>query len=148
MSARLKFDDGIKEFEVNGKELLRFNPSDPNVYRRFFEVAEELPAMEEDFRKRAERLDKEDAVALLGLMGELDKKVKERLSYVFGPENDFERILGGVNLMAVGQNGQRIVVNVLEAFQPILEEGVKQHRKEAAAEAVAQAKARRAAAGE
>ena len=83
MPTRLKFDDGIKEFEVNGKELLRFNPSDPNVYRRFFEVAEELPAMEEDFRKRAERLDKEDAVALLGLMGELDKKVKERLIYSF-----------------------------------------------------------------
>ena len=46
------------------------------------------------------------------------------------------------------QNGERIVTNVITALQPILEEGVAQHRKEAADRAVAEAKARRVQRGE
>ena len=29
---KLSFDTGIREYDVNGNGVLRFNPSDPNVY--------------------------------------------------------------------------------------------------------------------
>ena len=32
---KLFFDDGIKEFETNNGQILRFNPSDPAFYDRF-----------------------------------------------------------------------------------------------------------------
>jgi len=143
MAGKLAIDNGILEFEVNGGELLRFNPSDPNVYHRFSELAVELPKLEEDFRKQAETLDEKDAAGMLALMNAFDRALKEKLAQVFGEENDFDRILGGVNLLAVGRNGQRLISNVLESLQPLLEEGVKRHRQHAAAEAVAEAKARR-----
>lgn len=155
MAEKLVFDDGVKEFEVNGRELLRFNPTDLNIYHRFFEVAEELPALEREYMTATRETPGpvgEDGFAGAGealrIMRAFDAKIKERLSYVFGAENDFDRIVGGVNLMAVGKNGERIVTNVITALQPILEEGVAQHRKEAADRAVAEAKARRVQRGE
>ena len=155
MAEKLVFDNGIKEFEVNGRELLRFNPTDLNVYRRFFEVAEELPALEREYMEATKAQSGQTggdgfagAGEVLKIMRDFDAKIKERLSYVFGEENDFDRIVGGVNLMAVGKNGERIVTNVFAALQPILEEGVAQHRREAAGQAVAEAKARRAQRGE
>ena len=33
---QLTIDTGVQEFEINGSGVLRFNPSDPNVYNRFF----------------------------------------------------------------------------------------------------------------
>ena len=143
MAGKLAIDNGILEFEVNGRELLRFNPSDPNVYHRFSALAVELPELEEDFRKKAEALDEKDAASMLALMNAFDGALKEKLGQVFGEENDFDRILGGVNLLAVGKNGKRLISNVLEALQPLLEDGVKRHRQQAAAEAVAEAKTRR-----
>ena len=34
---KLSIDTGVQEFEINGSGVLRFNPSDPNVYNRFME---------------------------------------------------------------------------------------------------------------
>ena len=31
----LSIDTGIQEFQINNGGVLRFNPSDPNVYNRF-----------------------------------------------------------------------------------------------------------------
>ena len=79
MAGKLAIDNGILEFEVNGGELLRFNPSDPNVYHRFSELAVELPKLEEDFRKQAETLDEKDAAGMLALMNAFDRALKEKL---------------------------------------------------------------------
>lgn len=150
MAEKLNFDDGIKEYEVNGRELLRFNPSDPNVYNRFCELYEELSKLEESYEAELKRLeaettddDVESSGKALKLMHDIDAKVKARLSYVFGEGNDFDRIMGGVNLMAIGKNGERIVTNLLAALQPIIEDGIRQHQSDAAAEAVAAAKLNR-----
>ena len=71
--------------------------------------------------------------------------MKEVLGWVFGEGNDFDQILGGVNLLAVGKNGQRVVTNLFDALQPILVEGAENCARAQTEAAVAQAKARRAA---
>lgn len=151
---KLVFDDGVQEFEVNGKEILRFNPSDPNVYSRFMEVGEEIRNIEKEYVAQAERetvpqeMD-EDGFAvgsrIVRAMREFDRRVKERLSYVFGQENDFDRILGGVNLMAVATNGERIVTNFLNALLPIIEDGIAKQDMDKASKAAQEAAKRRAA---
>ena len=35
---KLSLDTGIQEYQINDNGILRFNPSDPNVYARFMET--------------------------------------------------------------------------------------------------------------
>lgn len=147
---KLIFDDGIQEFEVNGRAVLRFNPSDVNVYNRFFEVADEIEDMEREYAQsisgQADDIDERGFAKsgnTLKRMREFDARVKARLSYIFGEENDFDRILDGVNLFAVGKNGERVATNVLAALQPIIEDGLRSHTQQKAQEAAQAAKAAR-----
>ena len=127
---KLNIDTGVEEFEINGGEaagggVLRFNPSDPNVYNRFFDARDRLIEMDQEINERQQALrdetasDEDKAAAFLKVLREYDIKIKSLLSEVFGPENDFDRILGGVNLAAAATNGERVVTNLLAALTPI-----------------------------
>ena len=142
---KIIFDSGVKEFKINGSGVLRFNPGDPNVYARFLEAAEKIRAVEEELTRQAKEMPQEDSgKAAVKLMAEADKQMKEILGWVFGSANNFDKILGGVNLLAVAGNGERVVTNLFTALQPILVEGAKRCANEKTQEAVRKANARRA----
>lgn len=130
----LNIDTGVEEFRVNGRGVLRFNPADPNLYHRFFAAGAELDGYDEQQR----------AAAGLAQLNEYDGKIKKLLTGIFGEENDFDAILGGVNLAGVGANGKRVVQNLLEALTPILREGAERRLTAAADAAAARADAARA----
>lgn len=61
---KLSIDTGVQEFEINGGEaagggILRFNPSDPNVYNRFFEARERLIELDREINERQQALREE-----------------------------------------------------------------------------------------
>ena len=63
---KLNIDTGVEEFEINGGEMagggvLRFNPSDPNVYNRFFEARDRLIEMDQEIGERQQALRDETA---------------------------------------------------------------------------------------
>lgn len=124
---QLIFDSGIKEYQINGKGVLRFNPSDPNVYGRFMAAMDKIKTVESQMTEKAKVLENTEGnntgEAAISIMCETDKKMKSILNEIFGMENDFDAILEGVNLMAVATNGKRVVTNLLEVLQPIMEEG-------------------------
>lgn len=124
---RLIFDSGIKEYQINGRGVLRFNPSDPNVYARFMDLAPKIKEIEGEMNVKASRIDRAEKAAAgeqtLLIMRETDRRIKSVLNEVFGRDNDFEEILEGVNLMAVASNGKRVVENLIDALLPIMEEG-------------------------
>ena len=125
---QLNFDSGIKEYQINGKGVLRFNPSDPNVYARFMDLLPKIQEIEKEMNQKSAAVDSSSENAgeqTLRIMKEMDSRIKAVLNDVFGSENDFEEILEGVNLMAVATNGQRVVANLMDALQPIMEDGVK-----------------------
>lgn len=135
----LNIDTGVEEFRVNGRGVLRFNPADPNLYHRFFAAGAELDGYDAALTKALAALDGDEqqrAAAGLALLNEYDGKIKKLLTGIFGAENDFDAILGGVNLAGVGANGKRVVQNLLEALTPILREGA-ERRLTAAADAAA-----------
>lgn len=138
---KLTIDVGIKEFEVNGKGILRFNPSDPELYERFVCLTEELTTLEKEFTTKAEKagISENKGENIIHLMHEYDTTIKSKLSIVFGEENDFNKILEGVSLLAVTLTG-RVVTNLINALAPILEEGASRHIEDSAAEAVNAAK--------
>ena len=123
---QLIFDSGIKEYQINGKGVLRFNPSDPNVYARFMDLVPRINEIEKEMNQKAAKIDRNAETAgeeTLRVMKETDQRIKAVLNQIFGQENDFDKILEGVNLMAVATNGERVVTNLMDALQPIMESG-------------------------
>lgn len=114
---KLTFDTGIRTYKV-GAGVLKFNPTDPNVYARFLETLDSLG----DLEKELTAASGQEAVAALA---RADRQIKERLSYVFGPGNDLESVFSGVSLLAVGANGERLITNFLAAMEPILSQGAR-----------------------
>ncbi len=138
------FDSGIREFQVNGNGVLRFNPGDLNVYTRFMESAQKIAEIEADMVAEGEKLTKDgdpDTAKMLQLLTDADKKVKEVLRYVFGEQNDFDQIMCGVNCLSPASNGERVITNFLTSLQPILEDGAQKAARAQAASLAANAKA-------
>lgn len=133
---KIKLDSGMRCFEV-GEGVLRFNPADPNVYARFMACGEKLQTVEEELMQMA----KENPG--FSLMQEADRKLKDMLAWIFGSHNDFEKILGGVSLLAMGENGNRVIVNFLSAIQPFMEAGARECIKQETEKAQKKAQARR-----
>ena len=140
---KIKFDTGLEEVVLGGG-VLRFNPRDPNLFARFEAAAGKMQAVEKDMVEKA-RAAESDGLAVMKILQEADKAMKEILSWVFGAGNDFDTILQGVNLLAVASNGQRVVTNLFDALEPLLLEGAKCCAQHQAQQAVEKAKARRAA---
>ena len=102
---QLTIDTGLREYAVNGGPehgggVLRFNPSDPNVYSRFCTLQNQLQELEQQVQ--AQSPTGTDAIQLLA---QADQRAKGLLAEVFGPGNDFDAMLGGTNLLAVAGNG-------------------------------------------
>ena len=118
---KLIFDSGVKEYEL-GAGVLRFNPSDPNVYARFMDAIPKIQNIEDEMVKKGKEL--EDNSLALNLMRDADAQIKAELNDVFAG-NDFDAMLEGVNLMAVAGNDERVITNLIDALSPVIEIGVK-----------------------
>lgn len=144
----LNIDSGIREYKINGEGVLRFNPCDPNLYSRFMAAGEKIQAVEEKLVEQAKKYNGESADShgelILRLLADADKEVKQILTEVFGQENDFDRILNGVNLLAVGSNGERVITNLLSALLPVFQDGIEKYIKMNSNMAVQQAQQNRA----
>lgn len=140
---KLVFDSGIREYQLGEGGVLRFNPSDPNVYNRFLEAAKKVTAVEKNLVTKAQALEGNDGAKVISLMAEADREIKKILGWVFGAENDFDKILSGVNLLAVGANGERVITNLLYTLAPIMQEGAESCAQKKIGAAVAQAKQNR-----
>jgi hypothetical protein len=132
---KIIFDNGVREFCINGKGYLRFNPADPNVYLR-------LTQAEEKIRNIARTLPQgEESVHLLW---DADRQLKEILNWVFGPGNDFNEIAGNVNLLAKAKNGRQVIDNLFDALESVLVQGARESVSLQVDAARQKAKARRA----
>jgi len=140
----LNFDSGIREYKINNNGVLRFNPGDPNVYARFLEASEKIQKIEKDMTEKSAELKENDGAAVLHLLAEADKQMKDVLGWVFGKGNDFNDIMEGVNLMAVATNGERVITNLLNALLPIIQQGAEACAQQQIGDAVEQAKLNRA----
>ena len=149
---KLTIDTGMQEYLINNRAVLRFNPGDPNLYKRFFTAAPQLDTLDAELTEKLKALPSEPDPARAGqglaLLNDYDRRIKALLTEIFGAENDFDKVLEGVNLAGTGANGKRVVQNLLDALTPILQEGAARHLKNTAAAARAEADAARAARGE
>jgi hypothetical protein len=135
---KISFDNGVREFCINGRGVLRFNPCDPNVYLRFSQAEEKIRDVEKQLQTRAGN-GEGDAT----LLYEADRQLKQILNWVFGPGNDFEEIAGNVNLLAAAKNGCTVVDNLFSALEPVLKTGAEESVRQQVKTAKMAAKQRR-----
>ena len=135
---KIVFDSGVREYKL-GQGILRFNPADPNLYLRFMDAGEKMRDLQNGLISESDS----SGVSAVKLLEKADRQMKELLNWVFGEENDFHALLGGVNLLAVGSNGQRVIENLLDVLQPVLLEGAKACAQSQTQLAVEKAKTRR-----
>lgn len=131
----LNLDIGLKSYQlVEGGTPLVFNPGDQNVYARYMEAMDEIKAVETEMSAKANAViaaddseaEKERTGAeSLRIMRETDSRMKSILNKVFGVGNDFDKILCGVNLMALTSDNNRVINKVLEALSPIMQDGAR-----------------------
>ena len=148
----LNIDDGLIRLNVNENGVLKFNPSDFNLYNRFIVFRKELLELEKKYHLEIEAVKvaeaQEQTIELVGselkIARAVDLEVKTKLNAVFGLGADFDRLLDGVNCMAFGNNGKRIVTNLLDALSPYLEQGIQKHMADTAAAAKLNREQRRA----
>lgn len=140
MSKKLSLNSGIETYEIdNGTvsgAVLRVNFSDTNLYFRFIEMQKSLEEIEKDFNiKTADFKSKVDEKGFpiadenagretLSLMHEFDTKIKDKLTEVFGPDNDFDNIFAGVNVMSLDEKGNSIISNFLEMITPVIKKAM------------------------
>lgn len=135
---KITFDTGVKTYQINENGTLRFNPSDPNLYKRFKDLGVKIEKLQAEYNDRSKGMtDGGDAIDLLA---EYDQRMKAELSLAFGQDNDFDQIFDGANIMAIAGNGELIITNFLSAITPIVEAGVKTYAKMEAQKAVQEAK--------
>jgi len=139
---QLTVDWGLEEYALFEGAVLRFNPADPNLYARFLELGPRLEALQKGLQQAS---DTGEVLQPVRILEQTDRELKEMLTYVFGPQNDFFRLMQGINLLATGQNGRTVAENLLTALEPVLLEGAERFVRERTREACRQARQRRAA---
>ena len=117
---QLKVDLGIEEFDL-GCGVLRFNPADPNLYARFLDLEPQLESLQQALSQETARAT--DAAGLIKALAETDRQLKDLLTQVFGEENDFSKLLRGINLLSTAGNGLSVAENLLAALEPVLSQG-------------------------
>lgn len=117
---KITFDTGVQEYKLPGG-VLRFNPADPGVYVRFRQAVDSLQQLEQDM---AAAITAENA-DYLDILTRTDKAIKQNLTLVFGPGNDFDALVGGVNLLSAAADGKTVAEHLLTALEPVLLDGAK-----------------------
>lgn len=135
---KITFDTGVKTYQINENGMLRFNPSDPNVYKRFKDLSAKIEKLQAEYNERSKGMT--DGGEAIDLLAEYDQRMKKELSLAFGSDNDFNKIFDKANIMAIAGNGELIITNFLNAITPIVEAGVKAYAKMEAQKAVQEAK--------
>ncbi|MGN0983666.1 MAG: hypothetical protein ACI4OI_02390 [Gemmiger sp.] len=124
---KLTFSTGIRTFQVNDSgAVLRLNPSDSNLYSRFFTAMDELAALEDELTAQGSTLpdNAEEATrAALALLADIDRRAKAILNEALGCGNDLDAIFEGQNCMALADNGERLLTNFIAAITPIIQQG-------------------------
>ena len=133
-------DLGVEEFPL-GSGMLRFNPTDPNLYTRFLDMEPRLQQLRQELLEKMQQAT--DAVSVMKLLEQTDRQFKQLLTDTFGGQNDFSVLLEGVNLLAVTQNGTTVAENLLTALEPVLTRGAQRFVEAQTQAAVEKARQRR-----
>ena len=128
----LVFDEGYKEFTINGDEnrVIRFNPSDVAMLKRLNQAKENiLEAMKgnEDIELDEEGKPIDSLENASKIIRHIDNTIKEQINYIFNYE--VADVVFGEQSPMANVNGLPLYVRFMESIKPVIEEAMKEERK-------------------
>ena len=78
----LNISTGLKEYNINGQCVVRFNPTDPAFVNMIFHAFNKLDARHDEYSKLVSN--EEDGVKLFEIARTMDKEMRETINEVLG----------------------------------------------------------------
>ena len=122
---KLSFATGLKEFELNGGQVLSFVPTDPQLMSRLFSAFETLDSTQTRYQQTGN--DAADAKAFFAYVEQMDAEMQVLLDGLFGVPID-RAAFDGASLFAVG-DGLPLWANFLFAIMDKMDVGVAEAQK-------------------
>lgn len=128
-SNELIFDEGFKEFNINGdpNRTIRFNPTDIAIIERAQKVKKEIGKELE----KLDTLDIKDDEAMAEAVEEVNRIIKEKINYIFG--NDVSEIVFGLQSPLASANGTTLAERFIAAALPIIQREIDDENKKSKA---------------
>lgn len=145
MGNKLSFGTGLREFDVNGSYVLRFNPTDTEFVRRFQDAVERMrglqDALEADLPALTDAVDAAlttddvDAVAqanraMMARLAETSGKIRAEIDELFG-EGAAEGVFPDGMSLCTSAEGMPVWVNFLEAVADVIADAFEAERGKA-----------------
>ena len=83
MADIISFDSGLKEFDVNGKVTVCFNPTDMTFIEKVYDLLERMDKRNEKFTAE---VNQSDGKELFEISRRFDKEAREELNGLFGDD--------------------------------------------------------------
>ena len=119
----LNISTGVKEYRLNDKCTVFFNPSDPAFADRLYTAFEELKKKQD---ARDNDVEKMSARERFDWLSQMDKEMRETIDGVFG-QSICEALFGRVSVYAIA-DGAPLWMNLMLAIMDELDEGIKREK--------------------
>lgn len=128
-SNELIFDEGFKEFNINGDpdRVIRFNPTDISIIERAQKVKKEIG----EEAKKLDALEINDDEAVAKAVEEVNKIIKEKINYIFG--SDVSETVFGVQSPLASANGITLAERFIAAAIPVIQKEIEDEDKKSKA---------------
>lgn len=109
--ADIRFDTGVKEFNINGAVTVRFSPTDILFIEKVYNAMESIDKRQESYREEIKTMKDE---AVFDLARRVDADAREEINAIFGSDI-CTPVFGDLSLYAVA-DGLPVWVNLLLAI--------------------------------
>lgn len=122
----LSIDLGVKEYSINEKTSLFFNPTDMAFIEKVFTLFDTLDAIQDRYMKTLQSL--EDEKEVFSHIRNMNAEMREKIDEVFG-EGICDAIFGDVSVFAVS-GGIPLWANLILAIIDIMDEQFTEEKKQ------------------
>lgn len=121
----IKFESGLKEFNLGGKVTVEFNPTDVNFAQKMYDTFSTLDERTEAYYARLKEKDASDSV--FQISREMDAEMREVINGLFG-KDVCTPLIGDLNIYARA-NGLPLWANLILAVMDVMEVSVSEEDK-------------------
>ena len=129
----LSFDEGYKEFSINGDEnrVIRFNPSDMAIIKRLEEAKNKISesmAIKDDIELDNEGKPINSLENYSKVISHIDNVIKEQINYIF--DSDVANVVFGNQSPLANIKGKPLYERFMESVMPEIKKAVEEEAKE------------------
>lgn len=115
-TTKLIYDDGLRTYELPNGKTIRFNPTDPNIYKRCEEAYQNAKKLEDELKAEQVELGedgkpKQDTA--FDMVQRMDAEIRKLTDYALNAEVS-EAVYGEQSTFALVSNGDYLFVSFLD----------------------------------